>query len=153
MKSLLIYFLLGYIQLYANGRYFDSKTVHWSESNFNKISQEIVSSILSSTTIDFSKKNICSFKKIKNSTYDHIDMQNFKNIIIKRLQKSGRFGFENSADKIFYGELSSSYQTNFTKKDMFFKFVLNLLDIQSGEIIWSDTVEIRKIHQKKLFGW
>lgn len=85
-----------------------------------------------------------------------------------RFQQSGRvdpawareFGKQFGAEVVLYGTLrsidkakGSTLESGGTKyKDKYYQFVLNLVNIETGEIIWSDIEEIRKSEKKGLFG-
>ena len=67
-----------------------------------------------------------------------------------QIKKSGK---EMGVEGFFYGSISAIYQKNSIRKDMYFKFTLNLINIEKGEIIWSEEMDIRKVYDRKLFGW
>jgi PBP1b-binding outer membrane lipoprotein LpoB len=125
-------------------------TVRWDESDLQLITNRIVSKILSSSTIDFSKKY--SFGKITNRTYDHIDTKLLANKISTALIKSKKIILlEEDSNALFIGEISSIFKKNGRTKDMYFNFNLTLMDTQ--RVIWSEDIEIRKVYKKALFGW
>ncbi len=79
-----------------------------------------------------------------------LEYQDSQQRYFQEIKKIGRqFG----VDGIFFGEISAIYQKNSLSKDMFFKFTLNLVDIKSAQIIWSEEKEVRKIYKKRYFGW
>jgi len=129
-------------------------TIHWSSDDLQEIAHKIVSDILSSSTIDFSKTY--SFGKIRNDSYDHIDTKQLANKITTALIQSGKVKISKNTNHqsngIFYGKISSIFKKNSTTKDMFFNFNLSLSDVQTSEVIWSGSVSIRKIYKKALFG-
>lgn len=61
-------------------------------------------------------------------------------------------GRQVGADYFLYGELSSIRKSAGRVKDIYFKFTLNLVNIQTGLIDWADEKEIRKQAKKPLFG-
>lgn len=154
-------------------------TVRWGADELQEMAKEMTESFLVSDVLATSEKSVFSFLKIKNSTYDHIDTNSLAEMIKAGLQKSDRVlivdvdkrnmlhQYENektldniykSAEKLsingfFIGEISAIYQKNDITKDMFFKFTLSLMDIESAEIVWSDEVEIRKLRKKALLSW
>ena len=83
-------------------------------------------------------------------------------------QESGRvdpkmamqFGKQLGAEVVIYGTLRSiekkkgrSLETGGQKtEDVYYLFVLNATNVESGEIIWSDKGEIRKVQKTGLFG-
>lgn len=87
---------------------------------------------------------------------------------IRFQQESGRvnpemakkFGKQLGADIVLYGALRSiekkkgrSTETGGLKtEDTYYQFVLNCVNLETGEIIWSDKGEIRKTAKTSLFG-
>lgn len=63
-----------------------------------------------------------------------------------------KLGRQVGADYFLYGELSSIRKSAGRLKDVYFKFTLNLVNIQTGLIEWADEKEIRKQAKKPLFG-
>ncbi|HNQ85250.1 MAG TPA: penicillin-binding protein activator LpoB [Deltaproteobacteria bacterium] len=56
------------------------------------------------------------------------------------------------ADYFLYGELASIRKSAGRLKDVYYKFTLNLVNIQNGLIEWADEKEIRKQAKKPLLG-
>lgn len=147
-------------------------TIRWGANDLQEMSQEMVASLLSSN-IDFSKNRVYAFGKIRNDTYDHIDIKLLANKTMVGLTKSGKMSFSENlqskvsklkkeelslakgygVDRIFYGKISSFYKKNSKGKDIHFGFELWLTDVETRNIIWSHTVEIRKEYKKELIGW
>ena len=85
-----------------------------------------------------------------------------------RFQNDGRvnpemakqFGKQLGADVVLYGTLRSiekkqgrSMETGGIKtEDVYYLFVLDAVNIEAGEIIWSDKGEIRKVQKTGIFG-
>ena len=79
-------------------------------------------------------------------------------------RKAVRAGQQSAAQMYLYGELSEMRQdvddtsenwadiTFTSSTDRYFKFNLNLKDIRTGEIIWTDEQEIRKDEKRRYFG-
>ena len=130
-------------------------TIRWGENDLQEMANKTAIDILSSSTIDFSKSY--SFGKIRNYSYDHIDTKHLADKISMALVESGKIHIIKKNNEksfgIFFGKISSIFKKNNRTKDMFFNFNLTLTDIQTGQVIWSHDVEIRKIYKKALFGW
>lgn len=70
------------------------------------------------------------------------------------------FGKQLGADVVVYGSLRSivkkkgrSLESGLTKtKDVYYQLVLNCVDLETGEIIWSNEEELRKTARSGLFG-
>ena len=67
--------------------------------------------------------------------------------------KAVSFGKQTGAQYMLYGNLSSIVKTNKDVADVYYKFTLRLLDLESGLIEWADETEIRKTRQKAKIGW
>ena len=79
-------------------------------------------------------------------------------------RKAVRAGQQSAAQMYLYGELSEMRQdvddtsenwadiTFTSTTDRYYKFNLNLKDLRTGEIIWSDEQEIRKDQKRRVFG-
>lgn len=63
-----------------------------------------------------------------------------------------KMGRQSAAQMYLYGELSEMRQHVDGVTDRYYKFTLNLKDIGSGEIVWSDEQEIRKQQETSVFG-
>ena len=66
--------------------------------------------------------------------------------------KAVKMGRQSAAQMSLYGELSEMRQHVDGVTDRYYKFTLNLKDIGSGEIVWSDEQEIRKQQETSVFG-
>lgn len=66
--------------------------------------------------------------------------------------KAVKMGRQSAAQMYLYGELSEMRQHVDGVTDRYYKFTLNLKDIGSGEIVWSDEQEIRKQQATSVFG-
>ena len=62
-------------------------------------------------------------------------------------------GKQVGADYFLYGELASIRKSAGRVKDVYYKFTLNLVNIQTGLIEWADEKEIGKQAKKPLLGW
>jgi len=172
ISLLMIFIFVGCSANSSNNKVLYLTTIHWSSEDLHQIAEAMVTSILKSEFLSPPSKKVFSFLKIKNSTYDHIDTNSIIEMIKTDLVKSDRAIIVNiqknrqqypqkikkinkhlGIDGIFYGEISAIYQKNSSTKDMFFKFTLNLIDVESAEIVWSDEKKIRKIHEKEYIGW
>jgi len=62
-------------------------------------------------------------------------------------------GQQSAAQMYLYGALTEMRQSVGGITDRYFKFTLNLKDLKSGEIIWSDEQEIRKEQTRSSVGF
>jgi uncharacterized protein (TIGR02722 family) len=67
--------------------------------------------------------------------------------------KAVQFGKQVGAEYMLYGNLASIVKTNADKSDVYYKFTMRLMDLESGLVEWADETEIRKTSEKKLVGW
>ena len=75
-------------------------------------------------------------------------------------EQAKAFGKQLGAEVVIYGALRSitkkqdrSLENLGTKsKDRYYQFVLNCINIETGEIIWANEVEMRKTQVTSLFG-
>ncbi|EKF73171.1 hypothetical protein A11A3_14902 [Alcanivorax hongdengensis A-11-3] len=65
---------------------------------------------------------------------------------------AAQMGRQIGAEFMLYGNLSSIVKRDGSTKDVYYKFTLKLLNIQSGIIEWTSEKEIRKTRKKSLFG-
>jgi uncharacterized protein (TIGR02722 family) len=63
-----------------------------------------------------------------------------------------KVGKQVGADYLLYGEIDSIVKRSGRTSDVYYKFTLNLVDIETGLIEWSDEKEIRKEANRPLFG-
>ena len=66
--------------------------------------------------------------------------------------KAIRAGQQSAAQMYLYGALTEMRQQINGVTDRYYKFTLNLKDLKSGELIWSDEQEIRKEETRSTFG-
>lgn len=66
--------------------------------------------------------------------------------------KAVQAGQQSAAQMYLYGALTEMRQQVGGVTDRYYKFTLNLKDLRSGEIIWSDEQEIRKEQTRSTFG-
>lgn len=119
--------------------------------------------------------------QIKNYTDEHIDGKGIADKIRIKLMQSGKVRFladsENldqvfderdltesttvkagntamaASDYILTGSVRSIRKRSDKLADVFYQFTLELVDHQSGEIVWADEKEIRKVSTKPTVGW
>lgn len=67
--------------------------------------------------------------------------------------KALQFGRQIGAQYMLYGNLSSIVKNNQDKSDVYYKFTMRLMDLESGLVEWADETEIRKTKVKASVGW
>lgn len=120
--------------------------------------------------------------KLQNKTSEHIDTQSITDMISTDLMKTGKVSFvdkaaredmaeeyqyqeenasretkkskggQTGADFILNGRLDSIVQEAGKDKTIYYKISLNMTNLKTGLIVWSDYKQIRKIFKKKRVG-
>ena len=67
--------------------------------------------------------------------------------------KAVRAGRQSAAQMYFYGALTEMRNQTNGVTDRYYKFTLNLKDLASGELVWTDEQEIRKEQTNNLMGF
>ena len=67
-------------------------------------------------------------------------------------QTAARAGKHIGAEYMLYGNMSSIVKKDGDTKDVYYKFTLKLMHIESGILEWSAEKEIRKTRDKRFFG-
>lgn len=67
--------------------------------------------------------------------------------------KAIQFGRQVGAQYMLYGNLSSIVKSDQDKADVYYKFTLRLMDLESGLVEWADETEIRKTQGKENVSW
>jgi PBP1b-binding outer membrane lipoprotein LpoB len=62
-------------------------------------------------------------------------------------------GKQVGADLMLYGDIISIVKSVGRKQDVYYKINLELADLKTGLIEWSEEKEIRKQAKKALIGW
>jgi len=65
--------------------------------------------------------------------------------------KAAAFGKQTGAEFMLYGNMSSIIKRNSDTKDVYYKFTLKLVSLESGLLEWSGEKEIRKTGEKSFF--
>ncbi|MDU0356180.1 penicillin-binding protein activator LpoB [Paraglaciecola aquimarina] len=68
-------------------------------------------------------------------------------------RKAVQFGKQVGAEYMLYGNLSSIVKNNADQADLYYKFTMRLMDLESGLVEWADETEIRKTRTKEMVGW
>jgi hypothetical protein len=61
-------------------------------------------------------------------------------------------GYQIGTDYLISGELSSHIQRLGAKEVIYYKLTLNLTDIKTGLIVWSDEKELKKLFKKRSYA-
>jgi len=66
--------------------------------------------------------------------------------------KAAAFGKQTGAELMLYGNMASIVKRNSSTKDVYYKFTLKLISLESGLLEWSGEKEIRKTGEKQFFS-
>lgn len=66
--------------------------------------------------------------------------------------KAVAFGKQTGAEFMLYGNMSSIVKRNSSTKDVYYKFTLKLVNLESGIMEWAGEKEIRKTGEKSFFS-
>lgn len=120
--------------------------------------------------------------KLQNKTSEHIDTQSITDMVTAELMRGGKVSFvdkaaredisdeyqyqdenasretkkakggQTGADFILNGRLDSIVQEAGKDKTVYYKITLNMTNLKTGLIVWSDYKQIRKVFKKKRVG-
>jgi uncharacterized protein (TIGR02722 family) len=86
-----------------------------------------------------------------NTVREQLSYQNEGDLV--NPNKAVQFGKQVGAEYMLYGNLASIIKTNADKSDVYYKFTMRLMDLESGLVEWADETEIRKTSNKQFLGW
>lgn len=66
--------------------------------------------------------------------------------------KAAAFGKQTGAEFMLYGNMSSIVKRNSNTKDVYYKFTLKMVGLESGIVEWQGEKEIRKTGEKSFFS-
>lgn len=128
------------------------------------------------------KPPIIMVTRLQNKTSDHIDTQSVMDMIRVELSQSGKVGFvdkearedvaeeyeyQNSgkvggnksgpgnqigADYILNGRMDSIVQEVGKDKTVYYKVTLNMTDLKTNLVVWTNQKQLRKVFRKKTIG-
>lgn len=118
----------------------------------NKTSEHIdTQSVMDMVRVDLSKTGKVSFidKEARGDIADEYNYQN-SGMVSNETKKGpgGQFG----ADFIVNGRLDSIIKEVGKDKTVYYKITLNMTNLKTGEIAWTDQKQIRKAYKKKTIG-
>jgi len=102
------------------------------------------------TLLKSGKVKFSAVGDVKDELVSQLEFQASSGLVDPRTARS--IGHIVGAEYFLYGELSSIRKSAGRVKDVYYKFTLNLVNIQTGLIEWADEKEIRKQAKKPLLG-
>lgn len=167
---------------YGDAKAVETVTADFGSSDLQSTAESMTQSLLETRYIaKAAQPPKVRLRNVNNLTYEHIDTKAITDKIRIKLLKSGQVRFladkanlgevaderdltttstaktalnaMSDADYIITGNVRSIKKANDTVQDVYYNISLELVDPQSGEIVWADEKEIRKVASKSSVGW
>ncbi len=167
---------------YGDAKAAETVTADFGSSDLQSTAETLTQSLLESRYIAKAQKPPkVRLRTVENKTYEHIDTKAITDKIRIKLLKSGQVRFladtanlnqvnqerdltatattktkikaMTDSDYIITGTVRSIKKANSDIKDVYYNISMELVDPQSGEILWADEKEIRKVTEKSSLGW
>jgi len=113
------------------------------------IDTESVTDTISSKVLRSGKFRFVDMTKVA-AVQKQMAYQNESGMVSK--SSAMNIGRQIGAEYMMYGNLSSIVKRSGNSKDVYYKFTLKVMHVESGIVEWSDEKEIRKTAKKSLFG-
>jgi uncharacterized protein (TIGR02722 family) len=167
---------------YGDSKAVETLTADFGSSDLQATAEKMTQSLLETRYISKAQQPPkVRLRDVKNQSYEHIDTKAITDKIRIKLLKSGsvRFLADKSnldqvnderdltetatkktsvkpmtdSDYIITGTVRSIKKATKDVQDNYYNISLELVDPQSGEILWADEKEIRKVTSKPSIGW
>ncbi len=167
---------------YGDAKAVETVTADFGSTDLQSTAESLTQSLLESRYISKAQQAPkVRLRTVNNLTYEHIDTKAITDKIRIKLLKSGQVRFladtanlnqvnqerdltttattkttikaMTDSDYIVTGNVRSIKKANDDVKDVYYNISLELVDPQSGEILWADEKEIRKVTAKSSLGW
>lgn len=167
---------------YGDAKAAETVTADFGSSDLQSTAETLTQSLLETRYIAKAQQSPkVRLRTVENKTYEHIDTKAITDKIRIKLLKSGQVRFladtanlnqvnaerdltttsttktkmkaMTEADYIVTGTVRSIKKANDDVKDVYYNISMELVDPQSGEVIWADEKEIRKVTAKSSIGW
>lgn len=113
------------------------------------IDTESITDTIQSKLLNSGKFRFVDMTKVK-SVREQLDYQSESGLVDPNT--AAQMGRQIGAEFMMYGNFSSIVKRDGSTKDVYYKFTLKLMNIQTGIIEWANEKEIRKTKKKSLFG-
>ncbi len=131
----------------------DGRPIVFVERIKNKTSEHIdtesITDTVSTKMLNSGKFRFVDMERIE-SVRKQLDFQNNDELVNQ--SSAIQFGKMVGAQYMLYGNLASIVKQAGSKKDVYYKMTMRLMDLESGLIEWADETEIRKQEEKSLLG-
>lgn len=164
LPFVLLLFVAGCGRQYAKGGYISPNEIilrsdKFVEADLQQIAKKLTESLLKDEGLSngpHQPKVVMSL--ITNSTDEHIDMKSLSDKIRTVLIKSKKFQFINenlrsSADYGISGNISTIKQPVGRQEIVYYKATLEMTNLSTNIIAWTDEVELKKKFRKRFTGF
>ena len=131
----------------------DGRPIVFVERIKNKTSEHIdtesITDTVSTKMLNSGKFRFVDMERIE-SVRKQLNFQNNDELVNQ--SSAIQFGKMVGAQYMLYGNLASIVKQAGSKKDVYYKMTMRLMDLESGLIEWADETEIRKQEEKSLLG-
>lgn len=132
----------------------DSRPIMFVESIKNKTSEHIdtesITDSISTKLLRSGKFRFVDMGRVA-AARKQLDYQQNSGMVDPN--KAMQFGKQVGAQYMLYGNLASIVKSNQDQSDVYYKFTLRLMDLESGLVEWADETEIRKTKGKEFVSW
>lgn len=130
-----------------------SRPVLFVEKIKNKTSEHIdtesITDTISTRLLRSGKFRFVDMARVED-VYRQLDFQSDSGLVDPKT--AVKIGKQIGAQYMLYGNLSSIVKRTEDKKDVYYKFTMKLMHLETGLLEWSDEKEIRKTKERSLFG-
>ena len=113
------------------------------------IDTESITDTIQSKLLNSGKFRFVDMTKVE-SVREQLDYQSESGLVDPNT--AAQMGRQIGAEFMMYGNFSSIVKREGSTKDVYYKFTLKLLNIQTGILEWSGEKEIRKSRSRSMFG-
>lgn len=113
------------------------------------VDTESITDTIQSKLLNSGKFRFVDMTKVE-SVREQLDYQSESGLVDPTT--AAQMGRQIGAEFMLYGNFSSIVKRDGSTKDVYYKFTLKLMNIQTGIIEWANEKEIRKTKSKSLFG-
>ncbi|MGB2246034.1 MAG: penicillin-binding protein activator LpoB [Alcanivorax sediminis] len=113
------------------------------------VDTESITDTIQSKLLNSGKFRFVDMTKVE-SVRQQLDYQSESGLVDP--STAAQMGRQIGAEFMMYGNFSSIVKRDGSTKDVYYKFTLKLMNIQTGIIEWANEKEIRKTKTKSLFG-
>jgi uncharacterized protein (TIGR02722 family) len=115
------------------------------------IDTEAITDKIKTALLKSGKVRFTAVSEINEEMMEQLRYQSESGMVDPKTRTS--IGKQVGADLMLYGDIISIVKSEGRKKDVYYKISLELAELETGLIEWSDEKEIRKQAKKSLIGW